>query len=107
MPPIVLKHDELSMEPYTGRAFAQYEVVPSDKRHIGAQFGVQAMGTNSHWTMTQETLFSSALTGKPARKEDFEQYCWKRCVIGSREDFTEAIAHLEWEFAELIVSLFH
>ena len=70
----------------------------SDKRHLGAQFGVQAI-TNFHWTLNQEALFSSALMGKPARKEDFEQYCWKRCVIGSRVDYVEATAHLEWDFA--------
>ena len=57
------------------------------------------MGTNFHWTLTQEMLFSAALTGKPARKEDFAQYCWKRCVIGTREDYADATAHLEWEFA--------
>ena len=55
--PIVLKHDELSMEPYTGCAFAHYELVPSAKRHLGAQFTVQAMGANFHWTLTQGTVF--------------------------------------------------
>ena len=32
-------------------------------------------------------LFSSALTGKPTQKEEFSEYRWKRCVIGTRDDY--------------------
>ena len=44
-------------------------------------------------------VFSPALTGKPARKEDFAQYWWKRCVIGTREDYAPVATHEEWEVA--------
>ena len=42
---------------------------------------------------------TDTLTGKPARKEEFTQCCWKRCAIGTREDHAEATTHQEWEVA--------
>ena len=66
---------------------------------MGVQFAVQAMGMNFNWTLNQSMLFSSALTGKPARTEEFNEYCWKRCVIGTGEDYVEATKHPEWEIA--------
>ena len=44
------------------------------------------IGTNFNWTLNQEIVFSAALTGKPLRKQEFQQYCWKRCVIGASRD---------------------
>ena len=71
----------------------------SDTRFVGAQLAVMAMGMNFNCNLNQELLFSSALTGKPARKEDLSEHRWKRCVIGTRDDYVEATRHLEWEVA--------
>ena len=87
------------METYTGNAFAHLEVAPSDQRHHGTQLTLQAMGTHLYWTLNQEIVFSAALTGKPARKEEFAQYCRKRCVIGKRDDDAPALTHQEREVA--------
>ena len=46
---------------------------------IPPRLTMPALGTYFNWTLNQETVFSSALTGKPVRKEEFSQYCWKRC----------------------------
>ena len=64
-----------------------------------SQFDVQAMGMVFHWTLNQELLFSAALTGKPVRKEDYAEYRWERCLVGSREDYAEANKFPEWEAA--------
>ena len=80
--PIVLNHDTISTEPYTGHAFLALEVAPAVLR--------KAIGTNFNWTLNQEIVFSAALTGKPLRKQEFQQYCWKRCVIGTSQDCANA-----------------
>ena len=41
------------------------------------------MGVEFNWTLNQEVLFSSVLTGKPSRKESFNEYHWDCCVIGN------------------------
>ena len=60
---------------------------------------MQAMGTNFNWTLNQEIVFSAALSGKPVRKEDFSQYCWKRCVIGTSRDYAMALYKDDWDAA--------
>ena len=69
---ITLKHDEISTELYTGHVFPAYELVPTADRHRGT------------------------LTGKPLRKQQFSQYCWKRCVIGTKSDYSQALNKEEW-----------
>ena len=88
---ITLSHDEISLEAYTGNAFAPRELTPSDYRHHGTMLTMQALGTNFNWTLNQEIVFSAALTGRPVRKEEFVQYCWKRCVIGTQLDYAMAL----------------
>ena len=57
---------------------------------------MKAIGTNFNWTVNQGIVFSAALTGKPLRKQKFQQYCWKRCVIGTSLDFAHALYKEEW-----------
>ena len=75
---------KLAPELYTGYAFPAYELAPVADRHHGTQLDVKAIGTHFHWTLNQEIVFSAALTGKPLRKQQFQQYGWKRCVIGTK-----------------------
>ena len=84
------------MEPYSGNPFVYLELVPSEKRYIGVRFDAQSMGMIFNWTLNQEMLFSSALTGKPVRKEAFSEYRWRCCVIGTRNDYVMATTHKEW-----------
>ena len=51
--------------------------------------------------LNQEIVFSAALTGKPRRKQHVTQYCWKRCVIGTKTDYSEALNKREWQEAPL------
>ena len=44
-------------------------------------------------------MFSTALTGRPKRKAAFSQYCWKRCAVGTADDYDVATSKREWEFA--------
>ena len=59
----VLKHDAISTEPYTGRAFLALEMAPVVFRHHGARLAMKAFGTSFNWTPNQEIAFSAALTG--------------------------------------------
>ena len=59
----------------------------------------RAIGSQLNWTLNQEILFSAALTGKPKKKLFFSQYCWKRCVIGTKYDFASAVSKLDWQHA--------
>ena len=45
--------------------------------------------------MNQEVLFSTALTGKPLRKEAFSEYRWDRCAVGF-QDSVPATQHPAW-----------
>ena len=86
----------MSMEPYSGNPFVNTEIVEASQRHVGVQFHVQAMVVEFGWTLNQDVLFSSALTGKPSRKESFNEYHWDHCVIGNQEDYVMATQHQEW-----------
>ena len=93
--PIVLKHHQISMEPYSGNPFVNQEIVSPDQR-IGVRFYAQAMGIDFKSALYQEMLFSCALTGKPSRKEAFGEYRWDCCVIGNQEDYVKTNQHGEW-----------
>ena len=97
--PIILKHDEISMELYTGHIFPAYELVPTSDRHHGTRLQIRAIGVQFNWTLNQEVVFSAALTGKPRRKQFFSQCCWKRCVIGTKSDYASAVNRVEWQQA--------
>ena len=84
------------MEPYSGNPFVTTEIVAASQRRTGVHFHAQAMGIEFNWTLNQKVLFSSALTGKPSRKESFNKYHWDRCVIGTQEDYVMATQHQEW-----------
>ena len=60
---------------------------------------MKAIGTHFHWTLNQEIVFSAALTGKPLRKQQFQQYCRKRCVIGTKSDYAHGLFKEEWSEA--------
>ena len=94
--PIALDHDTISAEPYTGHSFPALEMTSAANRHHGTKLTMQAIGTNFNWTLNQEIVFSAALTGKPVRKQEFQQYCWKRCVIGTSRDYAMALFKDEW-----------
>ena len=96
---ITLKHDEVSIEQKTGHAFQAYEMVPTADRHHGARLQLRTIGVQFNWTLNQEIVFSAALTGKPLRKQHFSQYCWKRCVVGTRTDFACTMSKIEWHEA--------
>ena len=96
---IQLNHDEISMEYYSGRIFPAIEMVPIDYRHHGTRLQIHAMGSQFNWTLNQEIVFSAPLTGKPKKKLLFSQYCWKRCVIGTKSDFAIAVSKPEWQHA--------
>ena len=94
-----LNHEEVSWEYYTGHCFAIPELVPGIDRHHGTRLKLNALGGEFAWTLNHEIVFSTALTGRPKKKLYFSQYCWKRCVIGTTEDYAEATSKQEWEFA--------
>ena len=96
---ISLNHDEVSMEYYTGHIFPAYEVVPTADRHHGTRLQIRAIGVQFDWTLNQEIAFSAVLTGKPRRKQFFSQYCWKRCVIGTKFDYASAVSRVDWQQA--------
>ena len=81
-----LKHDEISTELYTGHVFPAYELVPTADRHHGTRLELRGIGDQFNWTLNQEIVFSAALTGKPLRKQQFSQYRWERCAIGTKSD---------------------
>ena len=93
---ITLRHDVFSTELYTGHVFPAYELVPTGDRHHGTRLQWRAIGVQFNWTLNQEIVFSAALTGKPLRKQHFSQNCWKRCVIGTKSDFSQALNKAEW-----------
>ena len=96
---ISLNHDEISMEYYSGHIFPAYELALTDDRHHGTRLQIRAIGVQLNWTLNQEIVFSAALTGKPRRKQLFSQYCWKRCVIGTKYDYASAVSRVEWQQA--------
>ena len=96
---IVLKHDEISTELYTGHVLPALELVSEADRHNGTRLQLKAIGVQLNWTLNQEVVFSTALTGKPCRKQSFSQYCWKRCVIGTKTDYSSAVNRAEWQQA--------
>ena len=59
--PIVLKHNEISTEPYTSHAFLALELAPAMFRHHGTRLVLKAIGTSFNWTLNQEIVFSAAL----------------------------------------------
>ena len=67
-------------------------------RDTMAPLQMRAIGSQFSWTLNQEVVFSAALTGKP-KKLYFSQYCWKRCVIGTKHDYTPALSRPEWQYA--------
>ena len=97
--PIRLKHDEISMELYTGHVFPAYELIPAADRHHGTPLQIKANRVHFNWTLNQEVVFSSALTGKPKRKESFSQGCWKRCVLGTKSDYASVTSRMDWQQA--------
>ena len=100
-PPVELhlKHDELTWEFYTGRHFVVSELIPGNERHHKTSMKLNALGGELLWTLNHEVLFSTALTGRPFRKTAFSQYCWKRCAVGTTEDYALATSKQEWEMA--------
>ena len=95
---ITLKHDEVSTL-YTGHNFPACELDPTADRHQSTRLQIRAIGVQFNWTLNQEVVFSAALTGKPRRKQHFSQYCWKRCVIGTKTDYSSAMNRVEWQQA--------
>ena len=96
---VKLNHEEVSWEYYTGHCFATQELVPGVDRHHGTRLKLNALGEEFTWTLNHEVVFSTALTGRPKRKAYFSQYCWKRCAVGTTEDYAVATSKQEWEFA--------
>ena len=96
---IQLKHDEISLEYCSGHAFPTLELVPIMDRHHGTTMQLRAIGSQFNWTLNQEVVFSAALTGKPKKKLLFSQYCWKRCVIGTKSDYATSLSKPEWHHA--------
>ena len=96
---IQLNHEEVSWEYYSGHVFTTLEMVPVVERHHGTNLQVRAIGSQFNWTLNQEIVFSAALTGKPKKKLYFSQYCWKRCVIGTKHDYAPALSRPERQYA--------
>ena len=96
---IQLNHEEVSWEYYSGHLFSTLEMVPVVERHHGTNLQMHAIGFQFNWTLNQEVVFSAALTGKPKKKLYFSQYCWKRCVIGTKHDYAPALSRPEWQYA--------
>ena len=96
---VQLNHEEISWKYYTGHCFAIPELVPGIDRYHGTRLKLNALGGEFTWTLNHEIVFSTALTGRPKKKLYFSQYCWKRCVVGTTEDYAEATSKQEWELA--------
>ena len=96
---IQLNHDEISWEYYTGHSFSALEMVAIVDRHHGTRLQIRAIGSQFNWTLNQEIVFSAALTGKPKKKLFFSQYCWKRCMIETKQDYATALSRPEWQCA--------
>ena len=94
-----MNHEEVCWEFYTGRHFAVQELVPGVDRYSETRLKLNALGGDFLWTLNQEFVFSTALTGRPKRKTAFSQYCWKRCAVGTAEEYDVATSKREWEFA--------
>ena len=94
-----LNHEEVCWEFYTGRHFAVPELVPGVDRYSETRLKLNALGGEFLWTLNHEVVFSTALTGRPKRKAAFSQYCWKRCAVGTAEEYDVATSKREWEFA--------
>ena len=95
---IQLNHEEISLEYYSGHVFPILELVPIIDRHHGTMLQLRAIGSQFNWTLNQEVVFSATLTGKP-KKLFFSQYCWKRCVIGTKFDYATSLSRPEWQHA--------
>ena len=87
---VQLNHEEVSWEYYTGRYFAVPELVTGVDRHSETRLKLNALGGEFIWTLNHEVVFSTALTGRPMRKAYFSQYCWKRCAVGTTEEYAVA-----------------
>ena len=96
---IQLKHDEVSWEYYSGHVFPTLELVPVDDRHHSTLLQIRAIGCRFNWTLNQEVVFSSALTGKPKKKLYFSQHCWKRRAVGTKSEWAVALSKPEWQVA--------
>ena len=96
---VQLNHEEVSWEYYTGHCFAIPELVPGIDRYHGTRVKMNALGGEFAWTLNHEIVFSTAFTGRPKKKLYFSQYCWKRCGVGTTEDYEESTSKQEWEFA--------
>ena len=96
---IQLNHEEISWEYYSGHVFTTLEMVPVIERHHGTTLQMRAIGSQFNWTLNQEVVFSAALTDKPKKKLYFSQYCWRRCVIGTKHDYAPALSRPEWQYA--------
>ena len=94
-----LNHEEVRWEFYTGRHFEVPELIAGADRFSETRLKLNALGGDFHWTLNHEVVFSSALTGRPKRKSAFSQYCWKRCAVGTTEEYGVATSKREWEFA--------
>ena len=90
---VQLNHEEVSWEYYTGHCFAIPELVPDIDRHHGTRLKMNALGGEFEWTLNHEIVFSTALTGRPKKK----LLSWKRCVVGTTEDYADATSKQEWE----------
>ena len=75
--------------------------MPTADRHHGTRLQLRAIGVQFNWTLNQGIVFSAALTGKPRRMQHFTQYCWKRCVVGTKSDYSHALNKIEWQEALL------
>ena len=100
-PPVELplNHEEVCWEYYTGRHFAVPELVPGVDRHHETKLKLNALGGEFLWTLNHEIVFSTAMTGRPIRKAFFSQYCWKRCAVGTTEEYDIATNKKEWEIS--------
>ena len=94
-----LNHEEVCWEYYTGRHFAVPELVPGVDRHHETKLKLNALGGEFLWTLNHEIVFSTAMTGRPTRKAFFSQYCWKRCAVGTTEEYDIATNKKEWEIS--------
>ena len=80
----------------SGNPFVNQEMVGQSLRHVAVRFSEQALGVGFNWTLKQEALFSTALTGKPLRKEAFNACKWDRCAVGFQENSAPATQHQAW-----------
>ena len=68
-------------------------------RYSETRLKLNALGGEFIWTLNHEVVFSTALTGRPKRKVAFSQYCWKRCAVGTADEYDVATSKREREFA--------